>query len=342
MKIAFTSCINITQYPNQPWWKDIEEQDPDYLFLLGDNIYMDYPLPKEPFKYELKLMSANIYEQEMSNKYEGQFNENNFKSLFDKLNQDKRVFGIWDDHDFLWNDSKGAHLVKNDSKLGIDILKKLSISRKLFHQYFQKCSSNYPELFYFIDTPLARVIFLDTRSYSEKARTNNILLGQNQFEYLEKSLIHDKKYTIICAGQTLSEGRFKSQKANKENWSGYPMELVKFCRLIADKQNVIFLSGDIHCNRFVPRITLSKIKGIKKPSEVSDVEFKSLMTPPQFISSGFALKMPGALKNWAMLNIDDEGLSINYFKKHSKDKLKTTLDIDTTNQASKWLQENKF
>ncbi|MBK7359175.1 MAG: alkaline phosphatase D family protein [Saprospiraceae bacterium] len=342
MKIAFTSCINITQYPNQPWWKDIEEQDPDYLFLLGDNIYMDYPLLKEPFKYELKLMSAINYQSKMENHYENQFKESSFKSLFDKLNQENRLFGIWDDHDFLWNNSRGLTLLASKDSLKYEIKEKIDISRRLFHQYFKNCSSNLPELYYLIDTPLARVIFLDARSYSEKAGVNSLLLGNTQFEYLEKSLNHDRKYTIICSGQTLTEKRERDQIVSKENWSGYPMELVKLCRMIKDMSNVIFLSGDIHKNKFVAPVTLSDIKRIVKPGNVSDKEFKTLKTPIQFISSGFALSMKGVLKNWAMLNIDDEGLSINYFKKHSKDKLKTTLDIDTTNQASKWLQENKF
>lgn len=89
--------------------------------------------------------------------------------------------------------------------LKYEIKEKIDISRRLFHQYFKNCSSNLPELYYLIDTPLARVIFLDARSYSEKAGVNSLLLGNTQFEYLEKSLNHDRKYTIICSGQTLTE-----------------------------------------------------------------------------------------------------------------------------------------
>jgi len=341
MKIAFTSCINIKQYPCQPWWQDIEQQNPDYLLLLGDNIYMDYP-PLIPRVKKLKKMSAVLFENEMDNMYKRQFEEPNFKRLFSKLKVSNAVFGIWDDHDFLWNDSKGAALRHEVDKNLIEIDKKLEDSRRLFHHYFQNCTSNFPNLYYCIDTPKARIIFLDTRSYSEKANENGKLLGDEQFEFLEANLDHKMEFTIICAGQTLTEDRFERLKATAENWAGYPMQLVEFCRLIANKEKTIFLSGDIHCNRFVEPIALSKIEGIQKPSTVSQAEFDTLMTPPQFISSGFALRMLGVLKNWAILNFEINCLSVKFYEKDLKDKLKTTLDVLTTNQANAWLRLNKY
>jgi hypothetical protein len=51
MKIAFTSCFRVEAFPQQPVWQRILDEDPDYLFLLGDTIYMDYGWPllsKEP------------------------------------------------------------------------------------------------------------------------------------------------------------------------------------------------------------------------------------------------------------------------------------------------------
>ena len=63
MKIAFTSCCNIKQYPEQNWWNDISDQNPDYLLLLGDNIYMDYP-PLIPRVKKLKRMSADLFGKE--------------------------------------------------------------------------------------------------------------------------------------------------------------------------------------------------------------------------------------------------------------------------------------
>jgi len=42
-KIAFTSCMRADAFPVQPVWQVIDEVvDPEYLFLLGDQIYMDF------------------------------------------------------------------------------------------------------------------------------------------------------------------------------------------------------------------------------------------------------------------------------------------------------------
>src|SRR5215213_3352431 len=107
VKIAFTSCVNYNKFPEQPEWDAIDKQDPDYLFLLGDNIYMDYFqlfiyfLNKEglgkPSKYE-----KDKFEEIMKKKYEDQWNEPHFKNLFTKMKARGRVFATWDDHDFGW------------------------------------------------------------------------------------------------------------------------------------------------------------------------------------------------------------------------------------------------
>lgn len=241
MKIAFTSCINFTQYPNQAWWQDIEIQNPDYLLLLGDNIYMDYPHAKQRLKH-LKAISAKDYGIEMDKMYENQFGEENFKRLFDKLNSNNRVFAIWDDHDFLWNNSNGAYLRSDLESSGNEVEEKLKVSRELFFKYLKNNWMNYPEVYYYVDTAKARFIFLDNRSYSLKAGLNSDLLGESQFKFFENSLRHDKDYTLICGGITLSESVIKDNPYYGENWLDYPKDLIRLCRLISEKQNAFYLS----------------------------------------------------------------------------------------------------
>jgi len=341
MKIAFTSCINFTQYPNQAWWQDIEIQNPDYLLLLGDNIYMDYPHAKQRLKH-LKAISAKDYGIEMDKMYENQFGEENFKRLFDKLNSNNRVFAIWDDHDFLWNNSNGAYLRSDLESSGNEVEEKLKVSRELFFKYLKNNWMNYPEIYYYVDTAKARLIFLDNRSYSLKAGLNSDLLGESQFKFLENSLRHDKDYTLICGGITLSESVIKDNPYYGENWLDYPKDLIRLCRLISEKQNAFYLSGDIHRNRFGEPKFLKDIRRLNKPENVDEIDFNKWFTPPQFISSGFALKMPVVFRNWAILNIDDQGLSIEFYRKDSKNDSKTTLDKKTTNQANSWLQANNY
>ncbi|MET3391707.1 phosphodiesterase/alkaline phosphatase D-like protein [Variovorax sp. 1140] len=129
MKIAFTSCMNFKPGPDgyQHVWDRIAQEQPDYLFLLGDQIYMDYfPRLGEPSKWD-----AAKFADVMQGKYEAQWNVANFKALRDALRQKQDngggVYGTWDDHDFAWNNAHGSDVsaaVKQQT-------------RRLFTQYMQ-------------------------------------------------------------------------------------------------------------------------------------------------------------------------------------------------------------
>ena len=55
--------------------------------------------------------------------------------------------------------------------------------------------------------PHARAIFLDNRYYAQPPGDNGEgdLLGDEQFKFLEAALEHDKLYTFICGGITLTQ-----------------------------------------------------------------------------------------------------------------------------------------
>lgn len=231
VKIAFTSCARYEAFPDQPHWRDIENTNPDYLFLLGDQIYMDFGY--WPFDSERngapKRYPADKFERIMNEKYERQWNEPNFKRLFDKMQAKNAVYGVWDDHDFAWNNALGSEVPPEIRR----------ISRDCFHRKMN-CSTNHPEVYCHIDIPGARVIFLDNRYYASKAS----LLGAEQFEFLADKLNHPQKYTFICAGLTLTH--------SLDNWTRYRGDYNKLCALIEKKKHVIFLAGDIHRNAFAP------------------------------------------------------------------------------------------
>lgn len=216
VKIAFTSCVRYERFPDQPQWRDIENQNPDYLFLLGDNIYMDYgyrffskDYKGKPAKYDKVL-----FEETMEQKYRNQWSEPHFNRLFRKMRDKDALFATWDDHDFGWNNSWGNE-VKKEIK---------DIARAKFHQWMEKCSPNYPEIYCHKDIEHARVIFLDNRSYADSPeKTNAQMLGDKQFEFLEEKLNHNRRYTIICAGLTLTHGG--------DNWAEFSTEYSRFCRL---------------------------------------------------------------------------------------------------------------
>lgn len=107
MKIAFTSCTRIEDFPEQPRWLDILEEDPDILILLGDNIYMDYGLwGAEPIGRP-KHYSPEKFDRIQQGKYEKQMAEPHFKKLLDHMKAKNGFIATWDDHDFAWNDCLG-------------------------------------------------------------------------------------------------------------------------------------------------------------------------------------------------------------------------------------------
>jgi hypothetical protein len=298
MKIIFTSCIRYEAFNKQPNWNDIYNQDPDYLFLLGDNIYMDYgwkyisPEPNE----SPRNFTASEFKKAMRKKYENQFSRvPEFKRLIDKMKAKNGFYAIWDDHDFAWNDSLGS-IVCSDKK---------EISRNLFHEY-TNCTTNHPHVYYHVDTPEARIIFIDNRFDAEKKGENSKLISDEQFAFIKDKLEHNLQYTILCGGLTLTRGH--------ENWGNYPKQLKDLCGVLKDREKVVFLAGDIHRNVFEKPIKLSKTE---------------LFTPPQIISSGMYVNYLGLglpfdnKKNWTMLEIDANNFQVSFYNRFGIQKRKS-------------------
>jgi len=307
-RIIFTSCIRYEAFKSQPEWEDISNKNPDYLFLLGDTIYMDYGLKvfsKEPIRAPEKYSNSKFKEL-MEKKYQNQFLKvPEFKKLIERMRRKKGFYAIWDDHDFAWDNSKGSEVC----------LEKKNISRSLFHKY-TKCSTNKPHVYYHVDLPTARAIFIDNRTDAEKEGRNNKLISDLQFEFIAEKLNHDLKYTLICGGLTLTSGH--------ENWTKYPSQLQDLCHLLQKKKNVIFLGGDIHKNKFIKPKTMKKL---------------SVNTPVQLISSGMQVNCAGLgislddQHNWAMLDLGGKRVSISFYNKNG-------LQIRKSEKANKWFQEN--
>lgn len=239
MKIAFTSCMNIEDFGDQPVWRRIEQEKPDYLFLLGDQIYMDFfPHLGEPEGWD-----DVKFEAKMRKKYENQWAETNFSKLVSDLRNRQGigggVYGTWDDHDFAWNNACGLKVPPS----------KKAIARGLFREFMKSMPNQQQQgIQYSIpitdgNTQIGKAIFLDTRWYRDEPGDNRDLLGEEQFEFLESELAGQFKLTIVCAGTPM--------RATGKGWLPYQRDYRRFLDLIADRK-AIFLSGDIHENAFLP------------------------------------------------------------------------------------------
>ena len=237
MKIAFASCTNLDHYPEQTVWADIAAQQPDYLFLLGDNIYMDFwPKLGEPEKWPV-----DRFEREMRQRYTEQWAQPHFAALLAQVRQRQGqgggVYGTWDDHDFAWDDANGRH---------VELAKK-RIAARLFAEFMQTPVSDngiqHAVPLHHAGQPVGKAIFLDTRWHRDEPGDHNDLLGEDQFRFLQAELLHPLPLTLICAGTP--------QRRKGAGWAGYKRDLLRFRQLLG-KRKTIMLSGDLHENEFNP------------------------------------------------------------------------------------------
>lgn len=107
LTLAFTSCMDTLNYPDQPGWQALARAAPDVIVLLGDSIYMDYgwgePHADEP-NGSPKHLPLQHFSHRMHTRYRAQYAVPTFRHAI----QGRAVHAIWDDHDFAWNNSRGA------------------------------------------------------------------------------------------------------------------------------------------------------------------------------------------------------------------------------------------
>ncbi|SFQ51429.1 PhoD-like phosphatase [Variovorax sp. OK605] len=289
MKIAFTSCMNFRSGPkgSQRVWNRIAEQQPDYLFLLGDQIYMDFfPDLGEPAEWDVAT-----FEQKMTGHYTDQWGVPNFKLLFDALRQQQDngggVYGTWDDHDFAWNNVLGAK---------VDPAVK-AVSRKLFRQFMQieqvplqKDGIYYAIPLFHEQQKIGKAIFLDTRWNREKPGDHSALIGDKQFDFLAQELANETGFVLICAGTPI--------RATGDGWMRYSDEYARL-RSLTFGRKTIFLSGDIHENSFVP------------PG--GSTKFFEIVSSGAFVTK---YKFAGDRENFGILDFSPERTDVKLFDIH--------------------------
>ena len=231
IKIIFGSCSN--QNISMPHWKHISSYKPEYLFLLGDNVYGDFNNLKAN---NLKLAYSKL-------------KKNNY---FLNLKRNSIIFPIWDDHDYGVNDGGKDWPFKDISqKLFLDFFNanKNDVRRKRGGIYNSWSIKNNIDI---------KVIALDTRYFKDNFKINynkNIkkkyipdyntkktILGKEQWDWFEKQIKENYDLLII-----LSSIQLIPKDHGWEKWYNFPHEREKILKLISDnKKLTIILSGDRH------------------------------------------------------------------------------------------------
>jgi alkaline phosphatase D len=141
-KIAFTSCSDPMDEPQQPIWDLIAAETPDHLVLLGDQIYMDFGIllirSENPPLGRPSRMTNLEFARAMHERYRRQWDIMRRSSLANLPGL--KIHGMWDDHDFAWNNSYGDN-GSNDThgpahKRQPVSRDKQAISRRLMRDFF--------------------------------------------------------------------------------------------------------------------------------------------------------------------------------------------------------------
>jgi alkaline phosphatase D len=240
--------MNITQMSKQPVWAHIAAKKPDCLVLLGDSIYADVPAPQ--INGQIKTMSemeVNEFMVHMHGLYRKQLAETNFSTLIKLV----PTYAIWDDHDFLGNNSKGG--VKNPAMSG-----HVRASRALFNAYRRALLAKDPQQFPAqtndpalaqADEPapgyqavplsaLVRLHLTDGRSQKKKKQ----LLGLAQRKAISSDIAAHPSAIHLMASSTVFSGTW-----HQECWSHFQDDF-DWLKGVARTAKLILISGDIHQN----------------------------------------------------------------------------------------------
>ena len=249
MKLAFTSCMSFTVFAQQPVWDQIAARRPDRLVLLGDSIYIDagpYPTnivhPKElaPFDFLLHVLG----------RWRVQLDQPQFRALVKAVPTD----AIWDDHDFLWDESAAEGAIGR--KVYADNIR---TSRALFNAFcrtlearlapgsfpaaYNDASINQPNEpppgYRWRDLGDGLMLHLtDGRSW----RIKKELLGADQRAQIEARLAAAPAAIHLLASGSVLRNDCDSR------WEDY--DDYAWLQGLARRYKILVLSGDIHANRF--------------------------------------------------------------------------------------------
>jgi alkaline phosphatase D len=228
MKIAVASCAKLRDVPDQPAWSEIQQEQPDVLLLIGDNIYLKVDQHTDPAKLTAELRR----------RYAEQFAERHFKALLADLKKRKaKVIPIYDDHDFLGNDRCGGD---------VPVALRRAARSEFIRTFKPQQTGN--AVYSVARLGLVDIVVLDGRYYRKaptqpQVQDRDAFLGPGQWQWLETTLAEPSpaKYTVVVSGTTFHD-------FGGESWEPYTAAFNRMCDLLKGRSGTLITSGDIHRN----------------------------------------------------------------------------------------------
>ena len=253
---AFGSCFGGFLSTNKTWiFKTILKNNPQLWIWGGDAAYLD-SFSINYFRRSLALNFTHAENMFLKTKNDIYYNE---------LNQKIPTIGVWDDHDYGFNDGnryyKDKEYIKN---LYLDFIDEpvVSIRRKLNRGIFT--SYSFGEINSY---KTVKIILLDVRFDKNSLVFDKnpdvlgillfIMIGEEQWEWLENELTSSNEtFTFIVSGtQILPYNRLLT-----ESWYGASRKRLFSLINKTKKSGIILLSGDIHAAQLLKTPCIMKGK----------------------------------------------------------------------------------
>ncbi|MGW8316645.1 MAG: alkaline phosphatase D family protein [Bacteroidales bacterium] len=221
-RLAFGGCAGYTPGAEKIW-NLILRQDPDALFLLGDNVYVDLPGMPGPFH---------------DYTYYRRYSRPEYRSLVSRV----PVYSIWDDHDAAIDDIwMGPYVDQPEWKLPMV-------------RHFQRLWVNpgygtveWPGCWYSFKQADIEFFMLDGRTYRTcPFGPEPTMLGPVQKSWLLEGLANSTASVKVLVSPVAWTD--KAKPGSHDTWAGFPEERDEIFNLIIEKEinGVMLMSADRH------------------------------------------------------------------------------------------------
>jgi len=237
LRLAIASCSKLWQNPEHHAWSELagERPRPDWLLMLGDNIYLKGRQERKLARG--KVSARSVLEPE----YQRLLAEPSFAALIGST----KFLATWDDHDFGGDNLNGAEPPYRDFR---------DESRALLLQYLAGAAGPRTEIYTALSPePDIRLILTDCRYYrTDPSARGATLLGKAQEEWLLGELARPERLKVVASGSCLGP---KAKRRYIQGWRNYPAWLERFREAVirhhsAGKRH-LFVAGDVHRNKII-------------------------------------------------------------------------------------------
>ncbi len=215
-QLAFASCFN--QAKTAPALEALADLEPDVFIWMGDNVYGDTE-DMEVLREKYSAVKA--------------------VPAYQRLAKQAEIVGTWDDHDYGRNDAGKEYPKRAESqKVLLDFLGVPADSPRRRREGVYASHDFGPE------GRQVRVILLDTRYHRDALGSNGTILGEDQWQWLEKTLLKSPAEVNVL----VSSIQVLAAEHRWEKWSNFPKEQARLFNLLArpEAPPVVILTGDRH------------------------------------------------------------------------------------------------